>query len=140
MISFECPGCGDPQAVDEADAGRRGRCRGCGTIFSIPGEPERIQGFSPFKKRVAPFDPDFEGSIVDSSTRFGRKVVVLSCLAFLVAGCLWALKFTRSANMTSNQPATLVEPAIPAQDADPKAAPEPLIDPHPFQSPTPYSR
>jgi len=36
MIRFECPECRQPQRIDEEHAGKRVKCRKCGTAMSVP--------------------------------------------------------------------------------------------------------
>ena len=35
-IAVICPGCGDTYNLGDALAGRRCRCKGCGTVFRVP--------------------------------------------------------------------------------------------------------
>lgn len=37
MINFRCRACNEPLSVDDADAGRGGRCPNCGTAYRSPG-------------------------------------------------------------------------------------------------------
>jgi len=39
-IQFSCPFCKKPYSVDAALAGRKGRCKDCGTVMPIPAAPE----------------------------------------------------------------------------------------------------
>ena len=37
MIAFQCSSCGQSFEVDDSLAGKKGRCRNCGQIFTVPG-------------------------------------------------------------------------------------------------------
>lgn len=85
-IRFQCDSCGQAVTVDDAHAGRRGQCRRCGTVLTIPlpDAPEDESGYAladplpiedppPIDGPSTTFDPPARSRTAPAKTRPTRR-------------------------------------------------------------------
>jgi hypothetical protein len=83
-ITFNCPGCGKSYHADASRAGRRGRCKACGEMMTVPNttaeigqDSEEVDSYAledpPPVESIAPEPSSFVRSSSDGDGRTSRK-------------------------------------------------------------------
>lgn len=95
-VQFSCQ-CGEVIRTSRRNAGRKGKCPGCGRVVWIPG-PAVAPTTSQRPSRTAPVWPSSQGRYrtrptaqAPGSPRRGRTVVIVACLIVSAAVAVWAL-------------------------------------------------